>query len=398
MSDLSRVPFEDVTGGRPARGRGARVGAVVLGLLLVTAVGVVLWPGGDGGDGGPGGAASQDASDGGDDVPRDGDPVGYVVEAGATVTAVGSDLLALGVIDSSLRFRVEADAVDLARVLRPGRFQLALGMEEAAAVAVLAAGPAEGLTRPTVTVTIIEGMLLADTLAAVAAALPDVAVADLETVLDATRAGEEGGLELPDWWPDPTAAPADVDLLEGLLWPETYELFADATPRAALQRLVDQTVTEMARIADGDLEVLGAVRTRHELLTIASLIERETQVDTERALVSGVIHGRLQDGMRLDIDATLSYAKGDLRAVPLAVDRERDHPYNTYRIPGLPPGPISGVGRASLEAAADPEVTSLRFYVLAPACDGSQVFAETLSEHSRNVAAFRAARDAGACE
>jgi UPF0755 protein len=366
----------------------------VLGLLLVAAVAAVLWP--SGADAPTGDAAAPPAPVA-DDAPRDGDPVGYVVAEGATVTAVGSDLLDLGVIDSSLRFRVEADAVDLARVLRPGRFQLALGMEEAAAVAVLAAGPAEALVRPTVRVTVVEGLLLADTVAALADALPDVAVADLEAVLAATRAGEEGGLALPDWWPDPTEAAADVEPLEGLLWPETYELFADATAREALQRLVDQTAAEMARVADGDVEVLGATRTRHELLTIASLIERETQVDGERALVGGVIHGRLRDGMRLDIDATLSYAKGDLRAVPLAEDRTRDHPYNTYRIPGLPPGPISGVGRASLAAAADPEVTDLRFYVLAPACDGSHVFARTLSEHNRNVAAFRAARDAGAC-
>ncbi len=390
MSDLSRIPMEEVVGGRPARARALRPGVLLLAGLVAAALAVVLWPSGDGADLPAGG------TDGG--AARAGEPVAYEVAEGATVTAVGEDLIDLGVIDSALRFRVEADAVDLARVLRPGRFQLTTGMEEAAAVAVLAAGPVEGLARPTVTVTIVEGLLLADTLAALAAALPDVAVADLEAVLDATRAGEPGGLVLPAWWPDPVAAPADVDRLEGLLWPETYELFADATAQDALQRLVDQTVTEMAAVAEGDLEVLGTVRTRHELLTIASLIERETQVETERALVSGVIHGRLRDGMRLDIDATLSYAKGDLRAVPLAVDRERDHPYNTYRIPGLPPGPISGVGRASLEAAAAPEVTELRFYVLAPACDGSHVFAVTLSEHSRNVAAFRAARDAGACE
>jgi UPF0755 protein len=202
---------------------------------------------------------------------------------------------------------------------------------------------------------------------------------------------------LPDWWPDVTDAPADVDLLEGVLWPQTYEVFTDVGARAVLQRLVDQTVREMARVADGDVTVAGIVRTRHELMTIAALIERETNVDAERPLVSGVIHGRLADGMRLEIDATLSYAKGDLRAIPLDVDRSSASPYNTYRIPGLPPGPISGVGRASLEAAVDPETTPFRFYVLAPACDGSHVFAVTFAEHSRNVAAFRAARDAGAC-
>ncbi len=391
MSDLDDVPGGAViTGGRAAAGRGRRVGLAVLALLLVTAIGVVAWPADD--------DAAGPTADDADGEATAGDPVGYVVAEGATVTAVGEDLIALGVIDSSLRFRVEADAVDLARVLRPGRFQLAIGMEEAAAVAVLAAGPAEALERPTVTVTVVEGLLLADTVAALADALPDVTIEDLEAVLAATRAGEEGGLDLPGWWPDPTTAAADVEPLEGLLWPETYELFADATARDALQRLVDQTASEMDRVATGDLEVLDATRTRHELLTIASLIERETQVDGERALVSGVIHGRLQDGMRLDIDATLSYAKGDLRAVPLAEDRTRDHPYNTYRIPGLPPGPISGVGRSSLAAAAEPEVTDLRFYVLAPACDGTHVFARTLTEHNRNVAAFRAARDAGACE
>jgi UPF0755 protein len=132
-------------------------------------------------------------------------------------------------------------------------------------------------------------------------------------------------------------------------------------------------------------------------MTIASLVERETNVDSERPLVSGVIHGRLKNGMRLEIDATLSYTKGDLTAIPLDVDRQSASPYNTYRVAGLPPGPISGVGRASLEAAAQPEETAFRFYVLAPACDGSHVFAVTFAEHSRNVTAFRAARDAGAC-
>ncbi len=386
MSDLSRIPTGEVVGGRPVRGRAARAGLAVLGMLLVLAVGVVLWPTGSD-EGGPTDAAAGST----------GDPVTYEVAEGATVTAVGEDLEDLGVIGSTLRFRLAADEVDLARVLRPGRFELALGMEEAAAVAVLAAGPIEGVERPTVTVTVIEGLLLAESLAALADALPDVTVEDLEAVLELTRTGGEGGLDLPAWWPDPTLAAEGVEPLEGVLWPETYELFTDMTAREALQRLVDQTATEMAAVADGDVATPSGTRTPHELLTIASLVERETAVDAERALVSGVIHGRLADGMRLDIDATLSYAKGDLRAVPLAVDRARDHPYNTYRIPGLPPGPISGVGRESLAAAAAPEVTALRFYVLAPACDGTHVFARTLSEHSRNVAAFRAARDAGAC-
>lgn len=324
--------------------------------------------------------------------------VDYEVVPGQTVRSVGDDLAELDVIGSSLRFRRIAEEEDLARRLRPGPYALSTGMSEEQAVAVLAAGPLAELSRPTVRVQVIEGLLLSDTLAAIAAELDHVELAELEQVIAATRAGEPDGLTLPDWWPDVTVAPEGVDLLEGALWPQTYDVFADASPREVLQRLVDETVSEMARVTDGDLEVAGVVRSRHQVLTIAALIERETNVDAERPLVAGVIHGRLADGMRLEIDATLSYAKGDLTAIPLDVDRRSANPYNTYRIPGLPPGPISGVGRASLEAAAAPETTAFRFYVLAPACDGSHVFAVTFAEHARNVVAFRSARDAGACE
>lgn len=366
-------------GRRPRRLRSA----LILLVLLGGAVGAGLWPSADDGSGAAAGPS--------------GTPVSYEVRIGQSVRSVGEELAELDVIGSTLRFRRVADDAGLASRLRPGRFDLRTGMTAEEAVEVLAAGPVEGVTRPTARVQVIEGLMLGDILAAVASQHPGVTLDELEEVVEATRSGEDGGLTLPDWWPDVTEAPSGVELLEGLLWPETYDMFTDATPRQVLQRLVDQTVSEMARIADGDIEVLGATRTRHELMTIASLVERETNVDRERPLVSGVIHGRLADRMRLDIDATLSYAKGDLTAIPLDVDRSSTSPYNTYRIAGLPPGPISGVGRASLAAAADPEETPMRYYVLAPPCDGTHVFAVTLAEHNRNVAAFRAARDAGAC-
>jgi UPF0755 protein len=363
--------------------KGRRRAMIVLGALLSVAIVLALWP--------SGGDTDEVAS------APDGVPVVYEVRSGQSVRSVGDELAELDVIRSTLRFRRIAEEAGLAAVLRPGRFELTTGMSAEAAVALLAAGPVEGLRRPTARVQVIEGLLLADTLAAIAAQHPNVDLDDLEGVIAATRAGEAGGLTLPDWWPDVTDAPDGVDLLEGVLWPETYDVFTDADARTVLQRLVDQTTAEMSRVAAGDVEILGTTRTRHELMAIASLVERETNVDAERTLVSGVIHGRLADGMRLEIDATLSYAKGDLTAIPLDVDRQSTSPYNTYRVAGLPPGPISGVGRASLAAAAAPEETAFRFYVLAPACDGNHVFSVTFAEHTRHVNAFRAARDAGAC-
>jgi len=360
--------------------------ALILGSLLAVAVAILLWSslGDGGGPEGPSGSAA-------------GTAVTYEVRSGQSVRSVGDDLAELDVIGSTLRFRRVAEEQGLAAVLRPGRFELETGMSAEDAVARLAAGPVQGVTRPTVRVQVIEGLLIGDALESIAAQLPDVSLEDLMEVIDATREGAEGGLTLPGWWPDVTEAPEGVDLLEGVLWPETYDVFLDASARTVLQRLVDQTEAEMARIADGDVEVQGSLRTRHELMTIASLVERETNVDAERTLVSGVIHGRLADGMRLEIDATLSYTKGDLTAIPLDVDKQSASPYNTYRVAGLPPGPISGVGRASLRAAAEPEETAFRFYVLAPECNGNHVFSVTFAEHTRNVNAFRTARDAGAC-
>jgi len=376
------VGVEELDGGAQRRRRSL----FILGGLLAAALAIGLWVSlGTGGDGGTPDAAEVGA------------PVVYEVRSGQSVRSVGEELAELDVIGSTLRFRRVAEEAELASVLRPGRFELTTGMRVEDAVGVLAAGPSEGLRRPTVRLQVIEGLLLADTLAAVAEQLDRITLTELEEVIDATRDGAAGGLDLPGWWPDVTGAPDGVDLLEGVLWPQTYDVFTDASARDVLQRLVDETVREMARVVDGDVEVGGRVRTRHELMTIASLIERETNVDSERPLVGGVIHGRLADGMRLEIDATLSYTKGDLTAIPLDVDRQSDSPYNTYRVTGLPPGPISGVGRASLEAAATPEETPFRFYVLTPPCDGSHVFSVTFAEHLRHVAAFRAARDAGAC-
>jgi len=368
----------------PPRPSGRRRAALALAALLAVAVAFALWPSGE-----PDGPGTAEPG---------GTVVEYEVRAGQTVRSVGDELAAIDVIDSTLRFRRVATEQDLASVLRPGRFVLTTGMSAEDAVALLAAGPVEGVQRPTARLQVIEGLLLSDALVAIATQLDHLTLAELEAVIARTRDGEDGGLDLPTWWPDVTDAPEGVDLLEGVLWPETYDVFTDASASSVLQRLVDETDRQMARVAEGDVEIEGRSRSRHDLMIVASLVERETNVDSERALVSGVIHGRLADGMRLEIDATLSYTKGDLTAIPLDVDRRSDSPYNTYRVQGLPPGPISGVGRASLVAAAEPESTTMRFYVLAPACDGSHVFAETFAEHSRNVRAFRAARDAGACE
>jgi UPF0755 protein len=175
--------------------------------------------------------------------------------------------------------------------------------------------------------------------------------------------------------------------LEGFLFPATYEIGTETT----IPYLVDRQVEAYQRHAA--LVKMGFARSKHlttfDVLTIASMVEREVAVPSERALVAGVIYNRLKARMRLDIDATVQYAVGewrDLTAADLAVDS----PYNTRKFAGLPPGPISNPGLASLEAAAHPKASDFLYYVARNDGTGRHYFARTPAEFEVAKAKARA--------
>jgi UPF0755 protein len=330
---------------------------------------------------------------GGDDV-EPGQPVELTVEQGQSVRAVGDRLAELGVIRSSMRFRMAADDAGLAAQLRPGTFELETGMSNDAAIEVLAAGPT-GVEGDDVRFTVPEGLTVEQTLARLGDQFDDHTAEDFRAVLDErTAAGgnTDGVLQLPDWVPEPADVGDEVlEPYEGLLFPQTYDVRREATARDILQRMVDELARAAENVDDAELASLEERGlTRYEGLVLASLIERETRVDDERELVSGVIANRLAEPMRLQIDATVLYARGEPTDRVLFEDTEIDSPYNTYRVDGLPPTPISGVGNASFLAAYRPQETTSFYYVLDPECDGTHRFADTLEEHNRNVAEFRA--------
>jgi UPF0755 protein len=319
-----------------------------------------------------------------------GQPVDLTVEPGQSVRSVGEELEELGVIGRLRPFLTAAEDADLPARLQPGAFELETGMEPDAAVEVLLAGP---LNAGEGRFTVQEGLPVEVVLERLATQFEAYDVDAFRAVLDErTEAGgnADGLLRLPEWAPEPAEAGEEViEPYEGLLFPETYEVPSDATALQILQRMVDQLEQVMQDVAQADADL-----DRYQALILASLIERETRVDDERRTVAGVIENRLGEGMRLQIDATVLYARGEHTDRVLFEDTEIDSPYNTYQVDGLPPTPISGSGRAAIEAAFDPEDVTYRYYVLDPACDGTHVFADTLEEHNRNVAAFR---DAGGC-
>jgi UPF0755 protein len=184
-----------------------------------------------------------------------------------------------------------------------------------------------------------------------------------------------------------TSAPTS---LEGFLFPATYLIGTRTTVqdlvRAQLHAYRVQTAGVDYRYAR------SRNLTRYDVLTIASMVEREVQVPSERALVAGVIYNRLHRHMRLDIDATVRYAIGSWTAPLTEKDLQIDSRYNTRRFAGLPPGPISNPGLASIRAAAHPHITPYLYFVARADGSGRHYFARTIDQFNRDVA--RAQRNA----
>lgn len=221
-------------------------------------------------------------------------------------------------------------------------------------------------------VTLIEGQTLRETAAALAAA----GFGDEDAFVAAMS--------------DP-AAIADLDPeapdLEGYLYPETYG-FARGTAEREIVRTLVATFRERWRppAAPPAADAGRPVRSLREVVTLASIVEKEARLDGERPLIAGVYANRLARGIALYADPTVIFAVkrlGRWDGNLTRRDLELDSPYNTYRYPGLPPGPICSPGLASLTAAAAPAAVPYLYFVSRN--DGSHVFAATLAEHNRNV-------------
>jgi UPF0755 protein len=299
-----------------------------------------------------------------------GQEVTIEIPSGSSAKDIAAILAAQGVVRSALEFEVAVRNNEAAERLQAGAYELETLMDPAEVVAVLVVGPVADVYR----VTVIEGLRVGEILTGLSEGA-GVPFAEFEEALlsgDVSTSLKEmpAQMTLTDW--------------EGLLFPDTYEFSRDAEPTAILQRLAS-TMEQRVDSIDWSF-IQGAGYTPYQGLVIASLIETEVLLDEERPIVSSVIHNRLAQGMKLDIDATVLYALGT-RDIAL-FDNEVDSPYNTYLVAGLPPTPIASPGRSSLEAAAAPDTTDFLFYVLSD-LEGHHAFAATIEEHNANVAQAR---------
>lgn len=277
-----------------------------------------------------------------------GKPVTVTVVEGDSLSSVSEKLKGAGVISNATLFELQARMGGKSTEIKPGKYRFRPGEDGDSILAKLT----EGKEAATYTVTVPEGLTLRQTAETVAEASGgDISAAEFEKAASKTDYGYA-------FLEDPA-----IKTTEGFLFPKSYEFEKGTTARQVVDRMLNQYLIETEGLdfksAQNRLNL-----SEYELITAASLIEREAANDKERPLIASVIYNRMRQGMPLQIDATIQYARGKPKEDLSLQDLEINSPYNTYKNPGLPPGPIASPSLASIKAALEPAETDYLYYVL----------------------------------
>ena len=312
----------------------------------------------------------------GSEEPRQPERV-FEVRSGESLHALSRRLSEAGILDDHvllgprlLVWYARLRGVD--REVKSGEYDLSPSMAPAEILEKLVEG-----TVKTHAVTLREGLRLDE----IGAALEAAGLAEADAFLQTAR--------------DPELARTldiEAETLEGYLYPETYRFPRGAEPRAMVETMVRQF---RAAWSDADHERLAASDfTLHEVVTLASIVEKETGRGEERPLIAAVFRNRLRRGMRLQTDPTVIYGRilvyGEFDGNLRRRDLQEDTPYNTYTRGGLPPGPIASAGIESIRAVLDPAEVPYLYFVSRN--DGTHVFSRTLAEHNVAVNRYQRSR------
>jgi len=279
----------------------------------------------------------------------------FVIPKGQATSIIARRLAEQGLIRQPLAFRVDLRRQQLEKKLQAGSFKISPSMSSAEIAQILSTGTND------IWVTILEGWRreeIGESLARY-----ELTEFSLEEFLDLTASAE------------------------GTLYPDTYLVPRQVTAEGMYDIL---TTTFDQKVVKGFSEKIEASdRSFEDILVMASLIEREAREYNQMRAVSGILWNRIEDGMSLDVDATLQYVKGYNQAEqnwwspPLAVDKKLNSPFNTYLNTGLPPRPIANPSQDAIRAALDPQLSNNYFYIHDR--DGNMHYGANLAEHNRNV-------------
>lgn len=293
----------------------------------------------------------------------------YEVRPGRSFQAVSRDLETMAVVRHAEAFSIYARVVGLRGSMKVGEYRFSTSMSPPEVLQILVSG--KSIARP---LTIPEGRNLFD----VAEIIEKAGLGSKKEFLELARNRDFIRSLLGE----------ELTSLEGYLFPETYQV----TKYMGLKEVVAAMVRRFLAVYK-DIESLASSSgfTRHQLVTFASLVEKETGAPFERPLIASVFHNRLAKKMRLQTDPTILYGMAmETGTMPLNITRAdilRPTAYNTYTIPALPPGPICNPGREALLAVLKPESSEFLFFVSRN--DGTHVFSKTYQDHNQAVRQFQ---------
>lgn len=314
-------------------------------------------------------------------APEDQTEIAFSVESGNSLTRVSNNLEAQGLIKNSTFFKYYCDFAGLGQKIQAGDYLIKKSMDVFEIADLLTTGDGQPLTMD---ITIIPG----DTIEEVAAYLKGLGVFTDETeFLNICRTGEG----VTDYYYVDDLLRAGTSegrryLLEGYLAPNTYEIYTNATPLSIIRKLLSQT--DKVFHPDWQMRADELDMTMDEVLILASMIEKEAK-KADFAKVSAVFHNRLEQNMKLESDPTIHYVTGERRMSLRSSDLAVSSPYNTYRVNGLPAGPICNPSPEAINAALYPDESYVAedylFFCSKNPESGELHFSRTLSEHERAV-------------
>ncbi len=290
--------------------------------------------------------------------------VRFVINKGSSIETIGENLEKSGLIRNAFAFKIYLQSRGLSNRIPSGQFKIPTNLNTPELVNLLLEGPLE------VWVTIPEGLRREQ--------YPNFFIKSFELSPNDALSFSNDFLDL-------------TKDNEGYLFPDTY-LFSPEASAAQVVSVLTNNFNKKFKPSQGQLNSIGL--TLNEVVTLASIIERETKTSKERPIVAGIYLNRIKAGWPLQADATIQYAIASFRCVdsidicswwetPLAKDKEFDSFYNTYKYKGLPPGPISNPGLTSLNAVINPQETDYWYYIHDKS--GQVYFAKTLEAHNLNI-------------
>ncbi|MEW6610064.1 MAG: endolytic transglycosylase MltG [Patescibacteria group bacterium] len=295
----------------------------------------------------------------------------FTVSSGESFIDIGKALKEVGAVRSAFVFSLYSYAAGLRTQFKTGTYVIP---RDAGVVAITRLF-AQGAGTPERTITIIEGW----TIKGIDAYLAAQNVFTKGAFTAAAKAEQEQCSFSADVCALATSIPKKSNSLEGYLFPDTYRLYLDARPEDLIEKMLNNFLGKI-----GEESLARALKishhSRHEIITMASIIEAEVPHSNDRPVIAGIFWKRIEAGIPLQADSTVNYATGKHTRAASLDDLRFNSPYNTYLYPDLPPGPISNPGISAIKAALHPQDSPYWFFLSKE--DGTTVFSKTLDEHA----------------